>query len=526
MIKREIEAKNKVGKIFKSVGGWLGADTITLTDSTGATRKVDSKSVPSEDFLKAANTFEELDFLIGLQQFKTGTKTEDMVKYVTAHKGLGLTRIADLVEVAKVAKKSALAEDLTKHATNDIIASEFAEAKELKSAVTNTMNVSDEAEVQKADNAFHIQVDAFMDGFINKFMGGYFDQIKTMDKSKAAAFLTERFQTVSRAIVEQFDAQYRGTNYKKSREQQEAIRAERNRRGKYVLASVTKHLGDFFQNTLDEITRGNTDKKREITEKITNYNEWQTQYAEATEYITAVQEENKAILGEQTQTIEGKASELAETTAPILAERDDVGKKHDAVTKLHESSQELSEVLTKLSEIQATTSRENPVTLGNEMLQTIFSEEYEAYQAEIAAKKGTVTEAETLAADAKGKFDGLNHKGANKNKKQAAKVANEQAQQALANAKATLEAFMESLDRQGGFIGYLLTSCIKQIEGFGVEADTEASIKELPVEEIEKLTKKITLLTKTLKTANNEKLAAYDAAVKAQEAEAGSQPGA
>lgn len=475
-------AINKVkesGVIFNKV--------LELSDGT------QSKTYPKkqvEQLMNKCNTIAELDFVLKLKDLKKGTPMSEIVKLVSDNADIGLGRIQDLMEIAKN-------ETLPENITNLVIDSELKSSKELSSTYGDSLTPDKTPE--EKDALFQAEFQNFMEEFKSKFLKGYFEDIQTMEPAAAKEYLKQKFNPLAQAIVDQFDAQYGGQNVGLNIESTKKLNDERDRRYQIVTRTVLKTLGDFFQESLDKIAQETGKKKEEIVANIQGYNEWQSHYTESTEFITEMQENNKHVLEAATGTISMYGRTMARRSEPVLTERDDVGKKHKAVKTLHTEAGELSKLLESLWRLQSNLpDRHLGVNLAEPELAAEFPEEYKEYKRLL--RSGGVPEARKKVQEAEAQ-----HKAAKNTKKapETLKTLNE-ARAALDAAKKAVAKFGEEMDKKGGFVGYLLTSCITQLEGFGLGDDTEASISTLDVEAIEKLTEKIKTLSGVLKEENQE----------------------
>ena len=444
--------------------------------------------------LAGCQSKDEIKFVLGLKQFQTGSKKEDMVNFVTENKSLGLNRISTLIEIAKNAN---LPKDLSKLATSEIVGAELKTADKLKTTYTDSLSATDEKTMGESDAAFQREFETFMNGFTEKYVSSFFNEIKTLEPGKAKDFLQSKFKPLMETIVQQFQNQYRGKYRGVSFEQMEKIDAEKNRRSVIVADTVRTSFGDFFEKAVQQVVAETGKSKEEIVGQIQGYNQWTADCQKSTRSIQKIKDDHRDFLEEKSDEFDLMSREQAEFADPAFAERDDVAKKQVAVNNLHKSTKALSEFLSELVIRQREDHFAN-INLCNKELSEAFPEEFAAYQK--LFKTGRVPEAKKRVEEAEAQ-----HKAVKNTKKEpeALKTLKE-ARDALDVAKKSIKEFGEELISKGGFLGYLLTTYITELEGFGVGAETEESIKNLDVEKVESITAKVKTLLETLKEGNKD----------------------
>ena len=463
--------------------------SVEYTDGTQS-RKYNLLKQPKKEIVEKCNSLAELDFVLGLQEFKKGATKSEIVAYVTKNASIGLGRIQDLIEVAK---NSSIPENVAEL----VIDSELKSSKGLESTYGDSLSAAKTPAEQ--DALFQAEFESFMTEFKDKFLANYFDDIKTLEPTQAREYLSKRFNPLAQAIVDQFDSQYGGKGFGLNMDSAKKLNAERDRRYQIVTKTVIKTLGDFFQEELDKVVKATGKKKEDIVANIQGYNEWQSHYVESTEFITEMQEDNKHVLEAATDDIRRKGRILTSQTRRVEEERLDVDKKDKVVKNLHTEAQELSKFLESLWKLQTSLpSRSQSVYLAETELAAEFPEEFKEYKR--LCKEGDVPAARKKVEEA-----AAGHRAVKNTKKEpAAKKALQDARDALEIAKKSIVQFQKDMDKKGGFVGYLLTSCITQLEGYGLGDDTELSIKFMDVDAIEKLTEKISTLTAVLKEENQD----------------------
>lgn len=465
--------------------------------------------------LAGCQSKDEIKFVLGLKQFQTGSKKEDMVNFVTENKSLGLNRISTLIEVAKNANLPA---DLSKLATSEIVGAELKSADKLKTTYTDSLSATDEKTLGDSDAAFQREFETFMNGFTEKYVSSFLNEIKTLEPGKAKDFLQTKFKPLMETIVQQFQNQYRGQYRGATFEQMEKIDAEKNRRSVIVADTVRKSFGDFFEKAVQQVMAETGKSKETIVGQIQGYNQWTADCQEATKRIKKVKETHAAFLSETADRFDEMSGEQADIADPAFAERDDVAKKQVVVNDLHKGTCDLSAFLHKLAEMQHSDHYSN-VNLCNKELQAAFPEEYAKYVELLEAEEAKVVVAEAAEKAAREKAEGkFKNSKQGRKKKEGAEAAAAEAAEAVVAAKEALLAFKAGFEKKGGFIGFLLTTYITELEGFGVDPETaEASIATLDVEKVKSITAKVKTLLETLKEGNKDLVAEYDASLEGGE---------
>ena len=233
-------------------------------------------SVPSEVVLAACNSFEELEFVTGLQKLEG--RTPDVVVAYVQTSGIDISRAAKLVEVANIPcfgpadKKKLTAIVLSSQ--NDEMGKKISErlsTTEAGQAVTSKVgnSLDTTAPVTRTKTLeFENSLHTFLEDFKANYLTSYFDDVSTVKSKEAGEQISKKLSVLCEAVINNLVTHYAVRNLGKSHSQQVQLAEERDNRGVIVVEQVTSMLGDLFMDRMEQLGITEEQLKKESADKV------------------------------------------------------------------------------------------------------------------------------------------------------------------------------------------------------------------------------------------------------------------
>ena len=214
----------------------------------------------SEEVLKACNSKEEIEFVKGLQKFKSGTKQEEIVNYINAHKSLGLPRIKALLAVVNLEKsamqdaKSSIESSVFAGASSEEIGqaleSEFKSESSIAESYESSIHTK---KPELANESFENDISNFLSGFKTQYLSQYLNDIKSMNAEEATEYLQNKINPLIESIVQSFKSGYSYVG--KTPQIQNKMAYERIARVEIIEDQFAVMFGEVIDSKINEIDK-------------------------------------------------------------------------------------------------------------------------------------------------------------------------------------------------------------------------------------------------------------------------------